>query len=294
VFAAALSNMHGPLIAEFSTLNSLSQKNAVAGFPQEVILPVQAPLSAREPRSRLHKGISGGTAKDGFGSPSSAHAEVATRLMDDDLPFPAFGVPSILPLGDTADNHEQILRSLGVSASQENRERLLRRLDVCAKAREESTKIMGVRFAQRDAVKGNLRRERQLFLEKLTTSQRNRDERWGRKLQRSPFAVDLVAENQRIDEEHRVRAHVEQRRRRWLMRRDREAQDDIIKRATADTDEIDKLRAEKRMLMEHEKQLNALSRVERSNARTAEILQKRKEFEMKRLTQQQQREQQKA
>merc|ERR1712014_209539 len=99
---------------------------------------------------------------------------------------------------------------------------------------------------------------------------------WSRKLQRSPFAVDLVAENQRIEEENRVRDHVEQRRQRLLAKRNREAHNSIFKRATAEADELDLLRTEKRLLLENEKQLKALRDVERSNARTAQILQERR------------------
>merc|ERR1719263_1775047 len=100
------------------------------------------------------------------------------------------------------------------------------------------------------------------------------------KLQRSPFAVDLVAENQRIDEENRVRDHVEQRRQRLMARRNREAHNAIFKRATAEMDELDQLRAEKRMLLENEKQLKALRDVEKSNARTAQILQDRRKQQL--------------
>merc|ERR1712190_262023 len=135
---------------------------------------------------------------------------------------------------------------------------------------------MSIRFAQRDAVKNDIKRERQRYLEKMTASQCDRDERWSRKLQRSPFAVDLVAENQRIDEENRVHDHVEQRRQRLMAKRNREAHNSIFKRATAETDELDQLRTEKRLLLENEKQLKALRDVERSNARTAQILQERK------------------
>merc|ERR1719183_1570590 len=148
--------------------------------------------------------------------------------------------------------------------------------EMCAKAREESTKIMSVRFAQRDAVKNEMRRERIQHQQALVASQCERDERWTRKLQRSPFAVDLVAENQRIDEENRVREHVEKRRQGLMARRNREAHNAIFKRATAEMDELDQLRAEKRMLLENEKQLKALRDVEKSNARTAQILQERR------------------
>merc|ERR1719272_2212571 len=121
---------------------------------------------------------------------------------------------------------------------------------------------------------------RQQYLSGMSTSRRDRDERWTRKLQRSPFAVDLVAENQRIDEENRVRDHVEQRRQRLMARRNREAHNAIFKRATAEMDELDQLRQEKRMLLENERQLKALRDVEKSNARTAQILQERRKQQL--------------
>merc|ERR1719393_1037141 len=164
----------------------------------------------------------------------------------------------------------------------EERERLLRRLEMCAKAREESMKIMSVRFAQRDAVKSDNRRERQTYMDKMTASQRDRDERWCRKLQRSPFAVDLVAENQRIDEENRVRDHIEQRKQKLMHQRNREAHNAIFKRAVAESDELDVLRQEKRTLLHNEKLLTAMRDVERSNARTAQILQERRRNELER------------
>merc|ERR1719382_708539 len=141
---------------------------------------------------------------------------------------------------------------------------------------------MSIRFAQCDAVKNDNRKERQQYVEKLTGWQRDRDERWSRKLQRSPFAVDLVAENQRIDEENRVRHHVEQRRQRLLAQRNREAHNSIFQRATAEADELEQLRTEKRLLLENEKQLKALRDVERSNARTAQILQERRRQQLQR------------
>merc|ERR550514_1021691 len=165
---------------------------------------------------------------------------------------------------------------LPVDSSRRERDKLLRRLEMCAKAREESTKIMSIRFAQRDAGREEMMKTRQTFLAGMSSSRRERDERWTRKLQRSPFAVDLVAENQRIDEENQVRDHMERRRQRLMSRRNREAHNAIFKRATAEADELDQLRAEKRMLLENERQLKALKDVERSNARTAQILQERR------------------
>merc|ERR1719321_61887 len=161
-------------------------------------------------------------------------------------------------------------------------DRYLRRLEMCARAREESTKIMSIRFAQRDAVKQDMRNEHVRHKISLQDCARDRDERWHRKLQKSPFAVDLVAENQRIDEENRVRDHVEQRRQRLMAKRNREAHNAIFKRAIAEMDELDLLRSEKRMLLENERQLKALRDVEKSNARTAQILQERRRLKLQR------------
>merc|ERR1719382_1849072 len=141
---------------------------------------------------------------------------------------------------------------------------------------------MSIRFAQCDAVKNEMRRDRQIYVDKLLSTQSDREERWCRKLQRSPFAVDLVAENQRIDEENRVRDHVEQRRQRLMAQRNREAHNSIFKRATAEADELDQLRTEKRLLLENERQLKALRDVERSNARTAQILADRRRKQLDR------------
>lgn len=165
-------------------------------------------------------------------------------------------------------------------ASKEERYKLLRRLEMCAKAREESTKIMSCRFAQRDAVKDELVRTRQNYLTDMYAARREREESWGRKLQRSPFAVDLVAENQRIDEENRVRDHIEQRKQKLMHQRNREAHNAIFKRAVAESDELDVLRQEKRALLANEKLLKAMRDVERSNARTAQILQERQACEL--------------
>merc|ERR550537_690360 len=161
----------------------------------------------------------------------------------------------------------------------EDREKIMHRLDVCAKAREESTRIMSFRFAQRDAMKEDLVRSNEIYRRELVLSKRERDQRWARKLARSPFAVDLVAEDQRIDEENRVREKILQRKAKLLAGRHNEAHNAIFKRAVVESDELEVLRREKRILLQNEKQLKAMRDVERTNARTAQILYKRQQAE---------------
>jgi len=242
-------------LAEFSNLNSLNPKAAPAYGAASVS---KASNSARsDGKERLLRGEASYT---GGGS----DGRMNEQFYEDQPEGAQFGVSHLLPS----------------ATKTEERERLLRRLEMCAKAREESTKIMSLRFAEREAVKNNIHRERQDMKEQLVNSRVDREERWSRKLQRSPFAVDLVAENQRIDEENTVRDHVENRRQKLMARRNREAHNAIFKRATAETDELDQLRAEKRMLLENERQLKALRDVEKSNARTAQILQERRKQQL--------------
>lgn len=256
--------MEAQVVAEFSSLNALNQHNGPAYS------------------SRCHEGAAPhtrrGRVSDDFVqnehifhgesayTTASSEGRANEHFIEDNPSGQARGISQVFPDTSTA----------------EERVRLLHRVEMCAKAREESTKIMTMRFAQRDAVKSEVKRERQMMADKLMQSQRERDERWSRKLQRSPFAVDLVAENQRIDEENRVRDHVEQRRQRLLQKQSREAHNSIFKRITAENDELERLRREKRLLLENERQLKALRDVERSNARTAQILQERRQQQLRR------------
>lgn len=177
----------------------------------------------------------------------------------EDQPVAWFGVSQSLPESATADEQE----------------RLMKRLEMSARAREQSTHIMNMHYARREAVRTEMERERRKYLERLSHSQREREDRWAKRLAKSPFAVDLVAENERILKENRIRDQMEQQRQRCTTRRTREAHNAIFKRATAETDELDYLRAEKRYLLTSERQLRALRDVERSNARTAQVLQRR-------------------
>lgn len=244
--------MEGPILQQFQNLNALNvQKGPQFKAPKPY--GSKGPNSARGPMTEHQKLLTGQ-------KPYTS----AENFIEDDPQNIKAGVAQLLPEG----------------SSTEERDKLLRRLEMCAKAREESTKIMSIRFAQRDAVKEEMLKNRTAYLGEMSNSRRERDERWTRKLQRSPFAVDLVAENQRIDEENRVRDHVELRKQKLMKARSREAHNAIFKRAVAESDELDLLRQEKRMLLENEKELKALRDVEKSNARTAQILQERRRAQL--------------
>jgi hypothetical protein len=72
---------------------------------------------------------------------------------------------------------------------------------------------------------------------------------WGRKLERSPFLVDQVAESERIDEEHRVKLLEEARRMQRFDARKKVIKKEIILRVLAESNAIETLRSEKRSVI---------------------------------------------
>ena len=69
--------------------------------------------------------------------------------------------------------------------------------------RRESARIMSKRFMERNEVKARILRNRQRTQRRLLKSKQKKEAQWRRKMERSPFMVDLIAENERIDEENR-------------------------------------------------------------------------------------------
>lgn len=83
---------------------------------------------------------------------------------------------------------------------------------------------------------------------------------------RSPFLVDLVAENERIDEENKVRFRAITRKQKALERKKEHAKNEIILRALQEGNELENLRLEKRKILDEEKRLKALIEIEKTNA----------------------------
>lgn len=157
------------------------------------------------------------------------------------------------------------------SAARE-REKLVRKLEICAAVRAQSARKMSHRCSQREVVKNQMLAERRRHHERIYSSAREREDRWSRRLHRSPFTIDLLAENQRI-QEMRER-ELEEQKQLEAHNRARAAQDALFRRVT-DAEKID-VRAERRQLLEKEKHLKALRAVEKSSNRMARILEDRR------------------
>ena len=83
----------------------------------------------------------------------------------------------------------------------------------------------------------------------------------------SPFLVDLVAENERIHEEHEIRA----RKQRAIHKREETRDEQRLQAASRGNDqELKNLRIEKRKIIDEEKRLKALLEIEKNNAHRKE------------------------
>lgn len=122
------------------------------------------------------------------------------------------------------------------------------------------------KFAQRDRVKAQLDAERNAKNEQRWNVRQQKVAQWQQKTRDSPFLVDLVAEDERIGEENRVRISDEQRQGRSLEKRRTSAKREIVIKALQEDSDLDALRREKRAIQEEEKRLKALLDIEKTNS----------------------------
>ena len=134
--------------------------------------------------------------------------------------------------------------------------------------RRESARIMSKRFMERNEVKARILRNRQKTHRRLLKSKQKKEAQWRRKMERSPFMVDLIAENERIDEENKVRIEEENRRERVLRKRKEKIKNEIVLKALSEVSDLDALRKEKRLIADEEKRLKALLIMEKAAAHT--------------------------
>lgn len=107
--------------------------------------------------------------------------------------------------------------------------------------------------------------ERAKRLQKIRARRQHID-RWQQKTAKSPFNVNLVADNERLDEEHRLRALENARRTKELDKRARDAKNEVILKALTESSDLELLRREKRAIIEEEKRLKALLDLEKTNS----------------------------
>eukprot|EP00392_Amoebophrya_sp_AT5.2_P010752 g10819.t1 len=165
-------------------------------------------------------------------------------------------------------------------------------MEHCAQAREASTRVLSLRFAERDVIRSSLQRESMAVKDAHVEARLQSNERWAGKLQKSPYLADLAAASERIEEEQRIRDKVAERKKNVLAKRQQEAETakkalehaglheemflnffsvQVIQRMLNDKDELEALRAEKRYLMHREKELQSVRDLEKTRAKCARV-----------------------
>ena len=130
--------------------------------------------------------------------------------------------------------------------------------------KKESANILLNNLRAREETKVALFSERSHRLEIVNKEREQRLGKWLNKTKTSPFAVDLVAEDERIYEENQIRMREERERRQNVEMRKGKAKNDIILKALREFRDLESLRREKRAIMEEEQRLRALLTLEKT------------------------------
>eukprot|EP01041_Mallomonas_annulata_P007932 gene7932-16244_t len=138
----------------------------------------------------------------------------------------------------------------------------------------ESALVLTRNVMTRDKVREDMEEQRKRKFEKSYLSKKSRQEKWSKMLSNSPFAVDLVAEDERIQEENKIRLLEEEEKMRRIQAQKEKAKNDIILKALSESADLEALRREKRAILEEEQRLKALLSLEKTmaNAKAERLL----------------------
>lgn len=129
--------------------------------------------------------------------------------------------------------------------------------------RKESEDLLTKNLLWREKTKERMYEQRLQHERLISTVRDERIGRWVMKTKNSPFAVNLVAEDERITEENNIRTREEQERRRMIETRKERAKNEIVLKALSEFSDLEALRKEKRAILEEEQRLRALLALEK-------------------------------
>lgn len=168
-------------------------------------------------------------------------------------------MPLTKPVGPTFVEEDKIVQ------------RLRRRNDHKQTKASESTRITKQRSNERRYLKAQYEFEREKQLAERAIYHRERCSQWSQRLGASPLAVDLVADNERIEEEAYIRELEEKRRKSMADKKKRRVKNQIIVKALAEVPLLEEARRQKREILDEERRERALRDVQR-----VEVIQMRK------------------
>jgi hypothetical protein len=129
--------------------------------------------------------------------------------------------------------------------------------------RKESETILARNLILREKTKEEMYEKRIHHERLLQVNREDRLKRWVNKTKNSPFAVNLVAEDERIVEENAIRQKEESERRKMIDKRKEMAKNEIVLKALSEFSDLEALRREKRAILDEEQRLRALLTLEK-------------------------------
>lgn len=124
----------------------------------------------------------------------------------------------------------------------------------------------------REMVKQRMIREDSIRKSQVRHARKKMQQKWKRKMKRSPYNVNLVAQSQKIEEETRFRNHRQQKSEKLIRKRKEKLKNEIILKALSEESDLLALRDEKRAILMEERRLKALLDLERANLRRKQDL----------------------
>jgi len=129
-----------------------------------------------------------------------------------------------------------------------------------------AAQVNSQRTNERKYLKAQYEFEREKLLAERSIYHKERTNQWAKRLQASPLAVDLVADNERIEEEAFVRLREERRHRALAEKKRQRIKRAIIVKALSEVPLLEEARKQKRELYEDERREKAIRDVQRVEA----------------------------
>lgn len=185
--------------------------------------------------------------------------------------------------GDGFDTGRQFRAGLTTAEERETAKALRVARDL-----KQSAAIMAKYNSERADLKSQLEEDNERRWKSKELKKKEMLLRWSKKLDKSSFLVDLVAESERIDEEYRVKLEEEARRAKLFEERKQKIKTEIILKALAESNDLEQLRQEKRLIQEEEKRLKVQQGQQRKTAAESKAEQMKRLAEEKRRRNEQQ------
>eukprot|EP01006_Ploeotia_vitrea_P054660 TRINITY_DN67912_c0_g7_i1.p1 TRINITY_DN67912_c0_g7~~TRINITY_DN67912_c0_g7_i1.p1 ORF type:complete len:230 (-),score=27.99 TRINITY_DN67912_c0_g7_i1:629-1318(-) len=185
------------------------------------------------------------------------------------ITYPPLGVSSV---AEMLDPSKPLVKSQApltrphapkfVNVAEAERRRQLRELKK-ANANETTGKIYTSRLNERKFLKAQYEFDREKKIAEQTIYRKEKQGEWKNRYSNSPFLVDLVADNERIEEEMYVKNEEEKRRQQRLAAKKKVVKSEIIVKALSEVSQSEQRRAQIRAALEAKKRTRALQDIKK-------------------------------